>query len=310
MATEPAVRAPYELVAQDPRGSAIRDQVRGYWALTKPDVNFLIAVTVLAGFCLAHPDADKPFPLARLIHALVGTLLVAGGAGALNQLIEWRFDARMRRTARRPLASGQITTLGAGVFGVFLCATGCVDLGWGVNWLTAALAGLTLISYLFVYTPWKRRNLFCTPVGALAGAFPPLIGWAAATGRLNAGAWILYGLIFLWQFPHFMAIAWIYRHDYERAGYKILPQGQQRERFVAWMSVLPTLLLIPLTAMPVLLRSAGPLYLTGAWLLTVGFLTMAAHLVRHKSNAIARRVLLASIVYLPSVLFLLLMDRR
>jgi protoheme IX farnesyltransferase len=199
-----------------------------YWTLTKPEVNLLIVITTLAGFCLALPSHIEHFPVLLLINALLGTLLVASGTGTLNQFIERDFDAEMRRTAKRPIPAGRIAASSALWFGILLSCAGCVYLAVAVNALASFLALITLLSYLFVYTPLKRKTPLSTLVGALPGAMPPLIGWAAASGRLNLEAWTLYAILFLWQFPHFMAIAWMYREDYARAGYMVLPHGNAK----------------------------------------------------------------------------------
>lgn len=281
-----------------------------YWALTKPDVNLLIVITVLAGFCLARPTPSDNFPLGRLIHTLLATSLVASGSGTLNQFIERRFDAQMRRTARRPLAAGRIAPLSALWFGISLTFGGAIYLTLAVNWLASLLAILTLTSYLVLYTPLKRKSALCTLVGAFSGAMPPLIGWAAASGRLSLTAWILYSILFLWQFPHFMAIAWIYREDYDRAGYLVLPRGKGRSRVMAWQSLLPPLLLIPLCLIPTLLGHAGLLFAIGASLLNFGFLYCGARLVLRGSNIVARQLLTASIIYLPSLFLLMLLNKK
>jgi protoheme IX farnesyltransferase len=272
------------------RASAAAD----YWALTKPDVNFLIVLATGAGFYLGRPIGVEAFPLMRLMHTLVGTLLVASGAATLNQYVERRFDAQMRRTARRPLAAGR-------------CA-GALYLAAALNAWASILAILTVASYLGVYTPLKRKTPVCTLVGACSGATPPLIGWVAASGRLTVEAWILYGILFLWQVPHVMAIAWMYREDYDRAGYRVLPAGASRDGFMAWQSVLPAVALIPLTLMPTFLGDADRAYLIGPLLLGAGFVWYAAHLALRRSNASARRLLLASIVYLPALLILLMAE--
>jgi len=204
--------------------------VSDYWALTKPEVNFLILITTFAGFYLAHPSGAVGFRALPLVHTLLGTLLVASGAATLNQFLERSFDAQMRRTARRPLASGRIKPSHALWFGVFLSLAGVVYLALAVYLLASLLALLTLLTYLFLYTPLKRKTSLCTFVGAFPGAASPLIGWAAARGRLDAEAWALFAVVFLWQFPHFMAIAWMYREDYARAGYVVLPAGKRRDR--------------------------------------------------------------------------------
>ena len=218
-----------------------------YWALTKPDINFLIAVVTAAGFYLGLPAERRAFPFLLLIHALVGTLLVSSGASALNQFMERRFDARMRRTARRPLAAGKLEPASALRFGLLLSFTGGIYLAMAVNRLASLLAAVTLVTYLLVYTPLKRKTPWCTLAGAFPGAMPPLIGWAAACDGIGAEAWVLYAILFLWQFPHFMAIASMYREDYARAGYLVLPAGQQGERFMSWQAMVASVALIPVS---------------------------------------------------------------
>ena len=281
-----------------------------YWALTKPEVNFLIAVTTFAGFYLGYPIHSHHFPFALLIHTLLGTLLVASGTGTLNQFVERCFDAQMRRTARRPIPAGRVEPASALHFGIFLSSAGSIYLAVAVNVLASLLAVLTVVTYLFLYTPLKRETPLCTLVGALPGAMPPLIGWAAASGNLGLGAWVLYAFVFLWQFPHFMAIAWMYREDYARAGYLVLPHGERRGRFMAWQSVMPLLVLALMIPTPVLLGQAGLLYLIGASVLSSGFLCFGAQLALRKSNLAARQLLFASIIYLPLVFVLMVLDKR
>jgi len=279
--------------------------ISDYWALTKPEVNFLIAVATLTGFYLAFPGQLVHFPWLRLVHTLLGTLLVASGAGTLNQYIERRFDAQMRRTSRRPLVAGRLKPSAVLCFGIALSSVGSIYLAIAVNALASLLAIVTLVSYLFLYTPLKRKTPLCTLVGAFPGAMPPLIGWAAASGRLSLEAWLIYALLFLWQFPHFMAIAWMYRDDYARAGYCVLPQGKARDRIVSLQTVLPLLALFFIG----LLRAAGgqPRILgdIGVLLLNLGFLYYGARFVRHRSSTAARRLLVASIIYLPSLFALM-----
>ena len=279
------------------------------WALTKPDVNFLIAITVCVGFCLARPATLGTLPYGLLIHTLAGSLLVASGTGALNQVIEYRFDSRMRRTSRRPLVTGSISPGRALQFGILVSLGGAAYLALAVNALSSLIAGLTLVSYLAIYTPLKRKTPLCTFIGALPGAAPPLIGWAAASGTLSFEAWVLYSMLFLWQFPHFMAIAWMYREDYDRAGYQVLPRGETRHPFVAFQSVIPALLLIPISLLPAFLVQEGRIYFLGAALLGLAFLYFATRLAVHRTNLIARQLLLASIIYLPSVFLLMVLDR-
>src|SRR5271169_881624 len=179
-----------------------------------------------------------------MIHALVGTVLVASSAGVLNQYIERHFDAQMRRTARRPLAAGKVEPHHALYFGMLLCGIGALYLAFVVNMLASLIAIATLICYLVLYTPLKRKTPLCTLVGALPGATPPLIGWAAACGRLDDNAWLLFAIVFLWQLPHFMAIAWMYREDYSRAGYFVLPQGKARGPLVTLQTIVPSVALV------------------------------------------------------------------
>jgi protoheme IX farnesyltransferase len=240
---------------------------------------------------------------------VVGTLLVAGGTGTLNQWMERRFDALMRRTASRPVASGRIAPISALAFGVLLCAGGGIYLAAAVNVLSAVIALLTMAVYLCVYTPLKRKTPFCTIVGAFPGAAPPLIGWAAVTGSLSLEAWTLYAFVFLWQFPHFMAIAWMYRADYDRAGYAVLPRGELGWSFMEWQVGPPLILLLPLSVTPVLFGRAGLAYLATAVVLGAAFLYLADRLALQRSNAMARRLLLASIIYLPLIFALMVLDR-
>src|SRR6266851_10367333 len=196
------------LALDHPQARTIRSAIADYWALTKPEVNFLIAIATFTGFYLAVPAPLREFPSLRLVHTLLGTLLVASGTGTLNQHIERRFDAQMRRTARRPLAAGRLKSAAVLWFGIALSAIGCIYLATAVNLLASLLALFTLLSYLFLYTPLKQKTPMCVLVGALPGAVPPLIGWAGASGKLDIEAGILYAIVLLWQFPHFMAIAW------------------------------------------------------------------------------------------------------
>jgi len=237
-------------------------------------------------------------------------LLVAGGTGTLNQFIERSFDSQMRRTARRPLASGRLRASQVLSFGVLLSVAGAVYLALAVNILTSVLAVATLLSYLFLYTPLKRKTPLCTLIGAFPGAVPPLIGWAAARGRLDPEAWLLYAIVFSWQFPHFMAIAWMYREDYTRAGYLVLPRGELRERFVVWQSFGVSLALVLVSLMPTICGEAGVVYSAAALILGSMFLYYSARLAFRPSNIAARQLLIASIIYLPFVFILLMLDKK
>jgi len=240
----------------------------------------------------------------------LGTLLVASGTGTLNQYIERRFDAQMRRTARRPLAAGRLKSSAVLWFGIVLSVVGSVYLAVAVNLLSSVLAIATLLSYLFFYTPLKRKTPLCTLVGAFPGAMPPLIGWAAASDKLNFEAWTLYAVLFLWQFPHFMAIAWMYREDYDRAGYLVLPDnGRARDRFVNLQTLLPLLALLPLSLLPAFAGRPSTFYCIGALLLSLGFLYYGAQFVLLRSNSAARRLLASSIIYLPLLFVLMFLPR-
>src|SRR5467141_4196069 len=294
-------------VAQGRRfaGSALSD----YWALTKPEVNLLILITTLVGFYLGCGSEARTFSFISLFNTLFGTLLVASGTGTLNQYIEREFDAQMRRTTRRPAAAGRLKPASVLTFGIVLAVIGSIYLAIAANLLASLLAILTLLTYLFVYTPLKRKTPLCVLVGAFPGALPPLIGWAAASGRLNSEAWALYAILFLWQFPHFMAIAWMYREDYDRAGYLVLPKGKRRSSFMVWQSVLPSLALVPLSLAPMLLGNEGVIYGVGALLLSVCFCYYGAQLSVRRNNGAARRLLLASILYLPLLFVLMVLDK-
>ena len=280
--------------------------VSDYWALTKPEVNVLVLASTLAGFYLG---SRGPLSGLRLAHTLLGTLLVASGTATLNQFIEREYDARMRRTANRPLPAGRLAPSWALGFGVLLSAAGALDLALAVNALSSLLALLTLGSYLAFYTPLKRRTPLCTLVGAFPGAMPPLIGWAAARASLSREAWVLYAVLFLWQFPHFLGIAWMYREDYARAGYIMLPPKDVEGRFTGREIFAFTLLLLPVSLMPVLLGQAGVVYLVGATLVGLAFLLCGARLAHARSNELARRLVLASVIYLPLLFALMMVDK-
>jgi protoheme IX farnesyltransferase len=308
MATEPVVAA-FQLTALQRRHSVRSGALSDYWELTKPEVNFLIAMSTVAAFCLGSPTPFVHFPWFLLLNTLFGTVLVASGAGALNQLIERKFDAEMRRTSRRPIAAGRVEPVHALVFGTLLSLMGVLYLTLAVRPAASLLALLTLCAYLFFYTPIKRGTPWCTMVGAFPGAMPVLIGYVAATGKLDDEAWQLYAVLFLWQFPHFMAIAWMYREDYARAGYRVLPIGTEKARFMGWQTVFPAFALVPVAVAPMALRHANPVFVTGTLLLSLGFLYFAARLALIRSSQSARRLLLVSILYLPLAFLLLVLAK-
>jgi len=274
-----------------------------YWALTKPEVNSLIVIATFTGFYLGSPGPLDHFVFGRLVRTLLGTLLVSSGTGALNQYIERDFDALMRRTRKRPLTARRMEPSNALWFGIFLSVAGIAYLTFAVNLVAGVLAAFTLLSYLFLYTPLKRKSVICVLVGALPGAMPPLIGYAAATGKLSIEAWVLYLILFLWQFPHFMAIAWMYREDYDRGGYLVLPQTRTtRSRLVALQTMLPLAALLPISLAPALIARAGAIPVVAALTLSLAFFHFGTQFVRSKSGRAARRLLLVSVLYLPAIL--------
>jgi len=278
-----------------------------YWTLTKPEVNFLVLVSTLVGFSLAVPGAGKGW---LLFHTLMGTLLVASGTGTLNQYLERRTDAFMRRTANRPLPSGRLAPAEAFWFGILLSIAGGAELWVAANPLTSALALATLATYLVLYTPLKRQTPLCTLVGAFPGAMPPLIGWAAVRNGLSSEAWVLYAILFLWQFPHLLAIAWMYREDYARAGLQMLPRNDRDGHAMVRQVLGCTLALLPISLIPAFTGHAGWIYLVGAGILGAGFLYSGARLAASRTNVLAKQLLMASIVYLPLVFALLMLDQR
>lgn len=280
-----------------------------FWTLTKPEVNFLIVIATFTGFYLGCPGNLDPFPFARLFHTLCGTLLVASGTGTLNQYLEYRFDAQMRRTCKRPIAAGRLQPAPALWFGVSLSVIGAAYLLVAVNALASLLAALTLTSYLVFYTPLKRKTPLCTFVGAVPGAMPTLIGWAAASGSIGSErAWILYAVLFLWQFPHFMAIAWMYREDYARAGYLIFPANRE-ERFLAWVTSIPSIALFMVGLGAVSASNGGAFQYSATVILGSGLLYYAMRQVFLHSRIAARQLLKATIVYLPLQFLILVLAK-
>jgi protoheme IX farnesyltransferase len=275
-------------------------------ALTKPRVNLLVLVTTVIGFHLGNRSGTD---LLLLINTVVGTFLVASGAAAFNQVLERDVDARMRRTMARPLPDGRLTVLDAALFAAALSLVGVLQLGFGANWLAAGVAAATLISYVLVYTPLKRVTSLATVIGAVPGALPPLIGWAAAHGSITLEAWVLFAIVFFWQMPHVLAVSWIYREDYERGGIRVLPVGDPGGRSTAFQVVNYAAALVPISLMPAIVGLAGRIYFAGAIVLGVGLLTLAVRFAQDRSTARAKRLFLASLVYLPVLWVLMLANR-
>lgn len=285
--------------------SAHKSKLQDYYALTKPEVNLLILMTTSAGYYLA---SRGPLRVAGLLNTLFGTLLVASGTATLNQWMERVWDCKMRRTASRPLPSGRVSARAALVFGLVLSVAGGVYLMLTVNVLSAVLAVSTLLSYLLIYTPLKRKTPLCTLLGAIPGAMPTLIGWAGASASIDREAWVLFTILFLWQFPHFLAIALMYRDDYSRAGYRMLPAFDQDSRFTRAEIVGFTVALIIATMIPL---STGNAFSWAAMSLAAAFLLyFVGKLAVSYTAARASRLLHASVVYLPVVLVAMAAAKR
>jgi protoheme IX farnesyltransferase len=277
-----------------------------YAALTKPRITFMVTLTAMAGFWMAAPGAAD---WTLLANALAGVALAAAGAGALNMVWEKDLDTLMRRTAARPLPAGRLGEGEALAFGMLLALAGMAWLAVWVNLLSAALAALTLGSYLFAYTPLKKITTLNTAVGAVPGALPPMIGWAAARGEIGLGAWTLFFVLFLWQLPHFLAIARMYRDDYARAGFAMLPVVDESGVRTGRQMVFASLALLPASLAMHWSGLAGSVYLAGAALLGAAFLSLSVYAARNRTVAAARRLLLASVLYLPLLMALMMFDR-
>ena len=277
-----------------------------YVALTKPDVSLLVLMTTGAGF---YMGSRGPVDWLRLAHTVFGTMLIAAGTAALNHYIERDSDRYMRRTAGRPLPSGVLKPNEALLFGVGLAIAGAVDL-WVASGALASILGIvTCLSYLLAYTPLKKRTVWATFVGAFPGAVPPMIGWAAATGSLDRGAWALFAILFLWQFPHFHAIAWMYRDDYSRAGILMLPVVDRDGTRTFRQIILTAIGLIGIGLLPSLLGLTGVLYFFGALVISTALLQVCLWAASSKSNARAKWLMHATVLHIPLLLGLMMYDK-
>jgi protoheme IX farnesyltransferase len=285
---------------------ALKAKLRDYYTLTKPEVNLLILMTTSAGYYLG---SRGPLRIGGLLNTLAGTLLVASGTATLNQWMERVWDGQMRRTASRPLPSGRLTSREALVFGILLSVAGGLYLLLAVNLLAALLAVSTLLSYLLVYTPLKRKTPLCTLLGAFPGAMPTLIGWAGGSAHITRQAWFLFAILFLWQFPHFLAIALMYRDDYRQAGYRMLPDFDRDARYTRAEIVAFALILVLATMLPLLDR-AGLLYGAGMGLAGAFLLYYVGKLAASNSKVLASRLLHASVLYLPVVLGIMVAAKK
>jgi protoheme IX farnesyltransferase len=285
---------------------ALASRAGAFVALTKPDVSFLVVVTTAAGYYMA---TGGPVNWLRLVHAAFATALIAAGTAALNHYLERDSDRYMRRTASRPLPSGALEPVEALAFGAGLAMAGAVDLYVVGGWLTAGLGILTSLAYLLAYTPLKKRTVWATFVGAFPGAIPPMIGWAAARGTLDGGAWLLFAILFLWQFPHFHAIAWIYREDYARAGIKMLPTVDREGRRTFRQIVLYAAALLAVSLLPTVMGLAGITYFFGALVVSTALLQVCLWAASSKTNARAKWLMHATVLHIPLLLGLMAYDK-
>ena len=293
-------------MSDTPAAAAPGSQAGDYVTLAKPRLNLLVIATTLAGYYMASPRGAG---WALLLHTLVGTALVASGASAFNQLLEIESDGLMRRTRARPLPSGRMAPSRAKLFAMALSLAGLAELVIFVNPLAAGVALATLLTYTVFYTPLKKRTSLATVVGGVPGALPPMIGWAAVRQNLSIEAWILFGIVFLWQMPHFLAIAWMYREDYKRAGFPLLPIVEPDGASTGRQAVIYAAALLPLSLAPTAAGMSGLLYLAGAAVMGAGFFALAVRFAWTRSTPDARRLFFGSILYLPLLWILMVVNR-
>jgi len=290
---------------QEVKAIGVREKLAAYLELTKPRIAFMLVLTSAAGFYLG---AAKGFDVVLFVNSMIGILLLAFGVATLNQVWERKSDALMERTANRPLPTQKVSFVEALVFGVSLCAVAEIYLAFLVNQLTAILGLVVFVGYVLLYTPLKKYTSASTAIGALPGAMPPLMGWTASANEITLGAWILFSIIFLWQFPHFLAIAWMYKEQYAKAGIKMLPVLEPEGKITARQIVIFTILLFPVSIAPFFIGLAGWVYLVGASLLGMWFLIASIKTARAKSVEQARKLLLVSVIYLPLLFALMVLN--
>ncbi|MFL6192812.1 MAG: heme o synthase [Thermoanaerobaculia bacterium] len=280
--------------------------LRDLWEMTKPGITLMVVLTAGLGFLLAEQDS---FSFMLLVHALLGTGLVSAGASVLNHVLERETDALMTRTANRPLPTGRMDPDTALLFGVVLSILGLGDLALGTNLLTALLGAVALAGYVFVYTPLKRISSLATVIGAVPGAIPPMMGWSAVRNELDPAAWVLFGILFFWQLPHFLAIAWLCREDYARGGFPMLPVLDPEGVRTGRQAILYGAALVPISLLPSLLGLMGTVYFVGALAFGLIYLGFSFGFAASRSNPGARRLMLASLLYFPGLLLVMLLDR-
>lgn len=284
----------------------LASRANAYIALTKPDVSFLVLITTAAGY---YMGARGPVGWLHMSHVIFGTLLIAAGTAALNHYVERETDRYMRRTASRPLPSGVLQPGRALAFGVALAVAGAVDLYFVAGALASGLGVVTCLSYLLAYTPLKKRTVWATFVGAFPGAIPPMIGWVAATGALDRGAWLLFAILFLWQFPHFYAISWMYREDYARAGILMLPVVDREGTRTFRQIILYAAALVGVSLLPAILGLAGVVYFFGALVVCTGLVQVCLWAASNKTNVRAKWLMHATVLHIPVLLGLMVYDK-
>jgi len=291
----------------EPRAFGMREKIAAYVELTKPRIALLLVLTSAAGFYLGTKGS---FDVVLFTNSVVAILLLAFGVATLNQYWEYRTDALMDRTASRPIPTGKVSRNEALIFGLVQCIIAEIYLLAAVNALTAFLGLLVIVGYILVYTPLKIRTSVSTALGAIPGALPPLMGWTAAANEITIGAWALFAIQFLWQFPHFLSIAWMYREQYAKAGILMLPVVEPSGRITARQIVLFALMLLPVSLAPFVFGHEGIVYLVGAIILGVWFFAASVQAARARTNAKAKTLLLVSVIYLPLLFFLMVADKR
>lgn len=291
---------------EEVRAANLRERALAYLELTKPRIAILLVLSSAAGFYMASSTGFEPL---LFVHAMVSITLLAFGVSTLNQYIERQIDPLMERTAERPLPTGRVTPNEALVFGVVQCILAEVYLLVAVNALTALLGLVVIVGYVFLYTPMKTRTSLSTVVGAIPGAMPPLMGWTAASNKITVVAWALFATQFLWQFPHFLSIAWLYRKQYAAAGIKMLPVVEPSGKLTGRQIVLFSIMLLPVSLAPFFFQVSGILFLSGAIILGLWFIWASVRAALSRSDEMAKKLLLVSVIYLPLLFLLMVIDR-
>jgi len=291
---------------EEVRAANLRERALAFLELTKPRIAILLVLSSAAGFYMASSSGFEPL---LFIHSMVSITLLAFGVSTLNQYIERFIDPMMERTAERPLPTGRVTPNEALIFGIVQCVLAELYLLLFVNALTALLGLVVIVGYVLLYTPMKTRTSLSTVVGAIPGAMPPLMGWTAASNNITVVAWALFASQFLWQFPHFLSIAWLYRHQYAQAGIKMLPVVEPSGKLTGRQIVLFSIMLLPISLAPYFFQVSGLIFLVGASLLGIWFLWASIQAARTRSDEMARKLLLVSVIYLPLFFLLMVIDK-